>query len=134
MKDASIWVQKYIGLPWKAENETNGVTCWSLIQQVYLNEFSIALPDYPHQPHEVKKIMQSIKEAIDSDWLILEAPEDGCVVTMAHKVHATHLGLYARGFVIHASQQFGAVVAQAPATLHVLGFGRIQYLRYLGHV
>ena len=122
----------YIGIPFVAHGDTHaGVSCWGLVQLYYREHMGLELPAYDYAPDDRRQIAKAVADAMASgQWSTVERPQDGDVVTMAHRERAYHLGVFAAGKVVHVNHLGGCVVAETPATLRARGYGRLRYLRH----
>jgi len=107
------WSIKYIGIPWVACGRSfEGFDCWGLVRQVYLDELSIKLPEYPIDPKKLVSVSKAMIIGL-SDWVEIEKPEDNCLVVMSKTSSPSHVGVYilgSGGLVLHSVDGGSSVV------------------------
>jgi cell wall-associated NlpC family hydrolase len=132
------WAVKYIGLKYRDAGRGPDVfDCWGLVVWIYGNEFRLELPSFPNVSMLLsapEKISEVVKQTVNSDWIRIESPEDGCAVALGQfgqgRVH--HVGVYASadgGKVLH-SWKGNDSAADSLKALRMKGFRLIQFYRH----
>lgn len=128
------WIAKYVGLPYRSGGrDETGIDCWGLVFLVYPREFGIAVPVLPGvSANSALGIHRTIVETVKQDWLPIEKPIDGCVVTMSQKTAEHHVGLWVDadgGKVVH-SWKGQSVIADTLLRLRLKGIRNIKYYKH----
>ncbi|HEY9544770.1 MAG TPA: NlpC/P60 family protein [Solimonas sp.] len=121
----------YIGIPFVDDGKTRaGVHCWGLLQMYYAEQLGITLPDYPLTAADRDGTAAALRDAIAAgEWLPVDTPIDGDMVTMAHQRDPCHIGMFAAGMVLHATSISGSVIAETMPHLRARGYGRVRFYR-----
>jgi cell wall-associated NlpC family hydrolase len=129
------WAAKYIGIPYKpCARGPEEVDCWGLVYLVYKTEFGIELPLYPGvsmlKPVEA---MRTISMALQTEWIELQKPFDGCVVTMSQAKEMHHIGLYVEeqgGMVLHTMNNLSTIASPLRQLKNRYLLRRVQFYKY----
>jgi cell wall-associated NlpC family hydrolase len=124
------WIVQYINIPYViGGRDRTGLDCWGLVWLVYREQFGIELPEMPGIMQESTLRICREMEAHRSDWLPLEATQDGCLVVMSQRRHPHHVGIWTEadgGLIVHACPGM-AVVAETKRRLQLKGFRHIHF-------
>ncbi len=124
---------RYVGLPWRdGGRDAAGVDCWGLPYLDYRELLGIELPRYEIDPLDAAGILAAVSAAmIGGDWIETRTPRDHDVVTMSHRSHPYHMGLwFAGGLVVHATHTRFGVVAESMTSARNRGFNTFRTWRY----
>lgn len=129
VQDSPHWATNLIGKPWRPEWH-----CWGLVRQVYREQLSVELPEFPTvDPRNVEAFGRAIHAgALSADWAQIGAPEEFAVVAMSRKNLFHHVGIWTEadgGLIVHA-QDGSCTVADSLPYLRQNGWKRIGFFRY----
>lgn len=108
-----------IGKPWLpcGRDPATGLDCWGVVRALRPDA-----PDYAASPDDQRALLRAFADGVrHHGWKLLNAPVDGCVVRLGRRMAGTHVGIWWRGRIIHATRERG-VVSDRPADLPTFGF------------
>lgn len=127
------WVSRYVGLPFGTG--PGEVTCWSLVCQVYAEQFGIILPEYGDiDPRDLARVAREMRHGDEHlCWREPTAPVTGDIVAMRSARGGRsicHVGVLVDARrVLHAEESTGSVIVPVD---HYTIRGRIAgYRRYV---
>lgn len=130
------WVNDYLGKPWSPLGYgPDDYCCWGLVQQVYKNQRSIDLPQYPTiAPNQHLEINREFtKGSKNGNWTAQKNPLHWDLLLMSAGQYPSHIGIYLAidgGLILHSTEA-GGVVATPPQNLRSqFSINRLGYYRY----
>lgn len=110
-------IRRYLTEGWSTE-----YNCWTLIRDVYINEFGIPLPDVPVDADNIKAVARELQGSPLRDLFVkIDQPVNGCIAEMGYANRALHVGIYFDGKILHNYYK-GGVVFEADPPIPVIAY------------
>jgi len=113
-----------VGVPWRSggRDPAAGLDCWGVVMAC-----CPGVPDYGASPDDAMALARAfLTGSADPRWRALREPLDGCVVAMGPAGRSTHVGIWWRGYVVHATREQG-VRADPARELPALGYSETRF-------
>jgi cell wall-associated NlpC family hydrolase len=129
------WATKYIGMPYElGARREDCVDCWGLLWLIYHEQFGIELPEFPGiAAASAIAINSTLRDSVQSDWIQIPKPFEGCAVGMGMRKALHHVGVYVNadgGRIVHGWDGRN-VVADTLKSLSSKGFRTVAFFRHL---
>lgn len=108
-------LEDYIGLKYAPGGRgPEAFDCWGLVMFYTKETQGKQLPDQVASPSNIQATIEAFKLGQQlEEWVLLEQPKDGCIVTAGRNKYLSHAGvMIGTDLVLHASRDAGAVCLQ----------------------
>lgn len=124
------WAFKYIGMPWvRGEND-----CWAFFRLVQQEQFGRLIPQFDMERYNRSACIAAVEHNPErNNWRLVEKPQEGDAVLLAHARHPSHVGVWVDvdgGGVLHCVGGSG-VVFQTVKSLKSGGWGHVEFYRHV---
>lgn len=124
------WAADYIGLPWVRHEHD----CWQFFRKVQHERFGRVVPEIPMETYRRGACVALLEQHQErANWQLVEKPEEGDAVLLAHARHPSHIGLWVDvdgGGVLHCVGGIG-VCFQTVKSMKAGGWGHLEFYRHV---